>query len=195
MIKGRLVSLRPLAIQDLDIVLTWYQSSETLLYASSNPYEIVTKHDLENRLINNNSNRKYYGIEDVNGKLIGEISYWVVDLRSQSTVELGIVIQESDTNKGYGAEAVLLMLKIIFSNIKINKVEMVIGKHNHFSYESLYNSVINREGTLINDRYIDGKYYNTIIYGITKSKFEKEYNKLSTKLYNNLLVNDYESDK
>lgn len=171
MIRGKNVLLRSFELEDFDKVWSWLNDSDTMLYASSNPYLVVPKDQLIKNYMNP-VNKKIYAVCTIEGELIGEASYWVPNHLFQSTVEIGAIIgNKGNRSVGYGFETAILLGEIIFNKLNIHRITMCISDHNYFSKLPLEKSWVKKEGTIRRERYIDGKYYDTIIYGLLRNEF------------------------
>jgi len=68
------------------------------------------------------SRSRSFAIDTLAGKHIGNCMYYNLDKYRRET-EVGIIIGDSDYwGKGYGSEAVMLLVKYIFQKFKFNKV-------------------------------------------------------------------------
>lgn len=181
MFETRKLILREFNEQDIDIIWKWKNDPSLTLYESSNPYPKMNKEEIRKNYLND---KRLYAvcIKELENKLIGEASYWYPDVFIESTVEMGVSIsEEAYRNMGYGAECSLALSQIIFNNPNIHKLIMCIGSHNNNS-KSPVGKLAVCEGVLKDDRFIDGQYYNTYIYGVLRSEYETIMNRLQQRI-------------
>lgn len=186
MLKGKFVILREINENDLDEIYAWQNDPETTLYSVSNPYKFMSKEQIYEQYIEKNSSKINMAVCTLKNELIGEISYWIPNQWFPSTVELGIIIgKKMYRNSGYGIEAFVLMGGLIFNNYFINRITFCISEHNFMSKGSLERSCMVREGEIRKERYVDGKYCSSIIFGILRNEFlnfkEEFYKKINYK--------------
>jgi RimJ/RimL family protein N-acetyltransferase len=87
--------------------------------------------------------------------------------------ELGIVIGNKDYwNKGYGTEAITLLLKHCFETLNLNRVMLKVFKNNPRAIRCYEKSGFQHEGTMRQAHYQDGKYHDVLIMGILKEEWD-----------------------
>jgi RimJ/RimL family protein N-acetyltransferase len=175
-IKGKNIYLRTIEKSDIETIWEWNNDPAVTLFSQSNPYASLSKEQMINSYFSNNS-KIIYAICTLEGELIGEISYWFPNKLFKSTVEGGTVIGKKEYQKtGVGFEACMLMTRVVFNDKRINRISIVISDHNFMSKIPLEKALVTREGVIRKDRFIDGQYYDTIIYGILREDYIKLHN-------------------
>ncbi len=121
---------------------------------------------------------KYFGhdymfvIEDINETAVGFIITFDCDQR-MGTFKYGLFLTDAAKGKGYGTEAVKLMLNYYFNELRYNKVNVYIYDYNEASIRFHEKLGFTKEGRLRQMAYSNGKYHDTIFYGMLKSEFKK----------------------
>ena len=180
MIETKKLILRRFIEEDIETVWRWKNDSGLSLYESSDPYATMSKNEIMDTYI---GNRDLYAIclKGDSPKLIGEASFWFPNTLSTSTVEVGISISEGTyREKGFGAEISLAVGRKIFNNPKIHKIVLCVGGHNHHSKLPL-EKMVKLEGIIRKDRYIDGEYYDTYVFGLLREEFNTLVNRVERK--------------
>lgn len=122
-----------------------------------------------------NQNSEFnFAIEDIKTKKyiggcgIQEVN-WLV-----RTAEVGIMIGDKNYwGKGYGTDAMKVLLKFIFENMNINKVKLNVFSFNERAIKSYKKCGFKVEGTLKDEIFKEGKYYDEILMAIFKDELGK----------------------
>ena len=109
--------------------------------------------------------------------LVGRISYFNVNTRNQSA-EIGYLIGPDFRGKGYASEALELLLRYLFEELKMNRVYAQTGAFNASSIALLESHGFTLEARLRQHHKIDEVFHDDLIYGILASEYSpKENNK------------------
>ena len=88
-----------------------------------------------------------------------------------SKVVVGIFIGNKEYwNKGYGTDAMRVLIKFIFNEMNINKIKLNVYEFNERAIRSYEKCGFKKEGVLRKELYRDGKYYDTIVMGLFKEE-------------------------
>ncbi|KHO62627.1 GCN5 family acetyltransferase [Thermoanaerobacter sp. YS13] len=105
------------------------------------------------------------------GEYIGNVSYNNVDWKNRNC-EIAIMIgEEKHRNKGYGTEALNLLLDFIFNELNLHRVELRVYDFNERAIKSYEKCGFKKEGLLREVVYKHGKYINEYVMGILKEEF------------------------
>lgn len=124
-LRGELVVLREKRIEDAFNDYSWRRDDELARLDATRPlsmaYDAFVKYSQEE--LDFPSDRSVrFGIDDRGGKHIGNCMYYDIDNKRRQA-ELGIMIGDRDYwSKGYGADAVSLMLRHIFTDTRLRRV-------------------------------------------------------------------------
>ncbi|MBY6036680.1 GNAT family N-acetyltransferase [Fictibacillus nanhaiensis] len=111
------------------------------------------------------------GIENMDGELVGSISTDKCDPRN-GTFSYGVSIFREYWKQGYASEAIKVVLRYFFDELRYQKVNASVYSFNEGSI-SLHNRLgFTQEGCLRNMIYTDGKYHDVLIYGLTEQEFK-----------------------
>lgn len=113
-----------------------------------------------------------FAIETLNdSKYIGGCGINTINWLSR-TSEIGIFI--GDTNyqsKGYGSDALKILIKFIFNQMNIRKIKLNVYDFNERAIRCYKKLGFKVEGTLRDELFRDGKYYDIIQMGLFKEEF------------------------
>ncbi|MGE7781585.1 GNAT family N-acetyltransferase [Peribacillus sp. NPDC097264] len=106
-------------------------------------------------------------------QMIGELSISDMDEEdkkagfriSMNTIEL--------TGKGYGTEAIRLVLAFVFEELSLNRLQLEVFSHNLRGIRAYEKVGFIKEGILRESLYFKGKYSDEIIMAILKRDYEK----------------------
>ena len=126
-IIGRRIKLRDKKLSDVRDDYRWESNPELSRLDAATPLTISFPEYLlshASAVHGTSSSRRVFAIDTLDGKHIGNCVYYGID-ELAGEAELGIMIGNSDYwNKGYGAEAVTLLLGYIFSHTTLNRVHL-----------------------------------------------------------------------
>lgn len=105
------------------------------------------------------------------GKYIGGCGINNVDWKN-SVVTVGIFIGAKDyLGKGYGTDAMNTLVSFIFNQMNINKIKLNVYSFNERAVKSYKKSGFKLEGTLRQEIFRDGKYYDEYVMGILREEY------------------------
>lgn len=111
-------------------------------------------------------------IETLDGVLVGSISTHSCDPR-HGTFKYGAAIFREHWRKGYATEAIMILLRYYFEELRYQKVTAHIYAFNESSIALHEYLGFLQEGRLRNMIFTQGQYYDEYLYGLTKSEYEK----------------------
>ena len=79
--------------------------------------------------------------------------------------EIGYVIHKDYWGKGYGTETVFLIVNFVFSVLRLHKIHANVVDTNVGSIRVLENSGFELEGRLKDYYFIDGRYFDGLVFG------------------------------
>lgn len=86
---------------------------------------------------------------------------------------LGIVIGEKEYwGRGYGTDAVRCLLRLAFQRMNLHRVELTVLDLNERARACYRKCGFVEEGRLRQDRFVDGRYVDTIVMGILREEWE-----------------------
>lgn len=154
MYSGSKVVLRPLLEQDLKILASWDEDEEVayLMGSTSKDHENTTGWYLK---MLKSSNSMMFMVETRDGIPIGDVELTEIAWR-RGEAELVVRIGEkSYWGKGYGSDAVLTLLDMAFTRLKLNRVYLRVLKDNQRAIRCYRKCGFLREGIV--RRYFEGE--------------------------------------
>lgn len=108
-----------------------------------------------------------------NDQMIGELSITDIEEGDQKAGFRISMRSIELTGKGYGTEAIRLVLKFVFEELKLNRLQLEVFSHNLRGIKAYEKVGFVKEGTLRESLYYNGKFSDEIIMAIIKSDYEK----------------------
>ena len=94
---------------------------------------------------------------------------------SDRAAEIGISVGEKTYwDKGYGTEAVRLLLKFGFNELNLNRIFLRVYETNLRGIHSYEKAGFNVDGRLRQDRFMDGKYIDVFLMSVLRSEWNEE---------------------
>lgn len=109
-------------------------------------------------------------IETLEGELVGNINTHSCDNRS-GVFKYGLGIFRDYWRKSYGSDAIMVMLRYYFEELRYQKVSAHIYSFNDGSIKLHEKLCFQKEGQLRRMIYTKGTYYDELVYGLTKEEF------------------------
>ena len=177
-ISGDRLYLSPMNVEDKEIYTKW-MNDKSVTENTGSYYRMISL-SMEEEWINNKSKGYNFAIVLREGnRLIGNVS--LVDVHPvNQTATLGVFIGEKgDRNKGYGKEAIKLLLEYGFNTLNLNNIMLSVYSFNKTAIRTYEKIGFKMIGFRRNAIYRDGKFYNDIYMDILKS----DYNDLKEFIY------------
>lgn len=174
MYKGKLVKLREYRKEDIPMVLNYINDSEIKKYLTPGipyPYTLEDEYKwFESQTANSNTTYNF-AIESLeDGKYIGGCGINSVDWKN-SIVVVGIFIGEKNYwGKGYGTDALRVLINFIFNQMNIRKVTLNVYSFNHRAIKSYEKIGFKTEGVLRKQIFKNGEFHDEIIMGLFKEE-------------------------
>lgn len=122
--------------------------------------------------INNDNNQVNFEIHDTsNGKIIGHCGLYYINWVSR-TGEFGIYIGDKEYRSGgYGSDTLRTLVKYGFEDLNLNRIWCEVYDNNS-SIEVYKHLGFKMEGTLRQNYYNEGRYWDSYVLGMLKSEYD-----------------------
>lgn len=175
-IHGARIILREYREEDLIGIHSWVNNPKIVDMLSDFMFP-HTKHKtekfLEDMLEQDRQDRCGFVIAHRNSEeYIGQIDLMNIHWKNRRA-SIGIIIgREEDHHKGYGTEAMQLLLEYGFYRLGLNKIELEVREYNKGGIRCYEKCGFKIEGIFKEDFYIHGKYTDTLRMAVLKSEWE-----------------------
>ncbi|PKR84943.1 GNAT family N-acetyltransferase [Heyndrickxia camelliae] len=173
---GEKVKLNALIEEDLTTIMEWFQNTSLLRLFDAIPAQPRSTASLRSWFEEHaNSNNQYVlairTIDD--NQLIGYIELDGI-LWNQRTTWVSIAIgEEMNRGKGYGKEALELILQYAFHELNLRRVQLTVFSYNLSAIQLYKKSGFTYEGTYREFLERDGKTYDMLLFGLLKKEWEQ----------------------
>ena len=177
MIRGERVTLRPFRREDLEALRRWHDDGEVMQFWGER-LPLVAEGRFEEELAPGGRFTRFdmnghFCVCDETDRPIGRLSYEGFRA-TERHAELGILIGEKDAwSKGYGSEAIRLLLDYLFNQRGAHRVWLTVQARNARAQRAYEKVGFRREGTWREHYYYDGAFHDEHIYGILAREFNE----------------------
>ena len=171
---GRRVCLRPLARQDLVYLRKWLGDAEIrgLIGEVASMSEADAEKFLEK--VRADTERAWFMVVvKENNKVIGEAGLLRMDSAWRTTDISVIVWEREEWDKGYGTEAVLLLLDHAFRHLSFHRVAIGVVGFNERALRFWTKIGFKKEGVQRDGYFYDGKYHDFVLMSILDDEFRE----------------------
>lgn len=170
---GTKIYLRPLEREDAALFVPWINDAE--VNRTLNHYRPVTleaEEEFIQSLVKSEHDLALGIVARQTDRLIGETGLHRIDFRNHHAT-FGIVIgDKNEWNKGYGTEATSLLVGYAFETLNLNRLWLHVYENNPRAIRVYGKVGFKREGALRQDRYQEGRYWDTITMGILREEWK-----------------------
>ena len=168
--KGSKIRLRGVEPADAESFFMWNTDSEAARFLEFvfPPISLaLVRHWLEEESLKKLEHDGFtWVIEDGEGRAVGSIRTHNCN-HYNGTFSYGIYIADNAKRNGYAAEAIGLVLRFYFDELRYQKVTVTVNADNSASIALHEKLAFIREGTLRRMFYSGGEYYDVHWYGLT----------------------------
>ncbi|MBN8582735.1 MAG: GNAT family N-acetyltransferase [Anaerolineae bacterium] len=175
-IYGKRIRLRAVEREDVQKFHAWVNDPEVtrglMLYL---PMSMRDETDWFDGLAKRDPNQRPLAIEVHKGKawkLIGNCGVFDIEMTNRSA-ELGIMIgDKAEWNKGYGSEAMTLLLRHGFETLNLNRIALRVYSENVRAVRSYEKAGFILEGRLRQAVYKHGTYDDVLLMSVLRSEWD-----------------------
>ncbi len=174
MIEGKLVNLRAYEMSDAAAWARWYNDPEVIEHLSWRyPFsQLAEEQFLQERVSKPMSyGTPIFAIDTKDGVHIGGVNFNVVYPESRKA-RLGITIGEKEHwSKGYGADAIMTLLRFGFDEMNLNRVDLTVDEDNPRAIACYRKCGFVEEARMRQYHFTRGRHHDWIVMGILREEF------------------------
>ena len=168
MLEGKSVRLKLSDKEELDFFVEFWNNLN--YYGDYEPImEQMTKNEAEKRLVDTSKNA-YFIIQKRDGVSIGLIAYFG---QSTGSIMVGYAIKPSEQGRGYGTEALQLMVDYLFLVKEIHRVQANTDPENKASQHILEKVGFTKEGVSRKSSFVRGEWRDEYQYSILREEWKE----------------------
>jgi RimJ/RimL family protein N-acetyltransferase len=176
--QGELVRLRGIEPGDWETHFAWDQDSELSrrLDRVFPPKSAEATREWAARTATRDldGDNYFFEIENRAGELVGSMSTQACNPRN-GTFEYGVAVRDEHKRKGYANEAIRLVLRYYFQELRYQKAIAWVYSFNTPSIRLHEALGFQQEGRLRRMIYTDGQWFDNLVFGITMEEFAARY--------------------
>lgn len=175
MLQGKHIRLRPIERADIPTFIKWINDADVIENLEIwNPMSHADEERWFENMLSTPLICHPLGIEvktSSGWKLIGNVAFQQVDAHNQSA-EIGIVIGEkSHWDKGFGSEAMRVMVKHGFDDAGLNRIFLRVFESNPRGIHCYENAGFVKEGTLRQAAWKNGKFLDIHVMSVLRCEW------------------------
>ncbi len=176
--RGERVMLRNYRQEDFPHIRKWTNDWETIKYLSSIfwfPQSETDTSEFLTRAMRAAPNAAYFVIADIQDEsYIGQMDMFEINWRTR-VGKIGMVIGSGDKRgKGYGSEAMKLMLDYAFGVLGLERVELDVYTENVRAIRCYEKAGFIKEGTRRHATIVNGKYTDVLMMAVIQEDWEQQ---------------------
>jgi len=166
LLEGKLVNLTVLEKEDLPLLADWSNNPEIF---SDMWFPQMSKTEWEKRYDNLKPDTKWFFIEKKDGTKIGTVFHFL----NGNYMEIGYILVPNERRKGYGFEAIKIIVDYLFLSKELVRVQAITGVDNFASHKVLEKAGFTKEGIMRNSGFIRGEWKDGCLYSITREEWKE----------------------
>ena len=167
MLTGDYVRLTPLRDEDVPLLFTWINERDQVLLNSRYRPVHMADHNAWFDSIRSRDDVTIFGIRTrESDELIGSCQLYDIDpVRGSAALQIRLGAA-GERGRGFGTDAVQLLLRHAFDDLRLRRVELSVFAGNAPAIRCYEKAGFSREGLLREAAYIDGKPTDVVVMGI-----------------------------
>jgi RimJ/RimL family protein N-acetyltransferase len=171
--QGKTIRLRAIEPSDWETYFALDQDTEqarALYFVPFPQSQVGAKRFAEEASKKSNGDNFRFVIENREKEVVGDITTHYCNPRNGS-FSWGITIKREHRRKGYASEALLLVMRYYFQELRYQKVTVTIYSFNEASVRLHERLGFQQEGRIRRTVYTRGHYFDELIYGLTREEY------------------------
>ncbi|MDN5710675.1 MAG: GNAT family N-acetyltransferase [Planococcus sp. (in: firmicutes)] len=166
------IYLRPVEPEDAQLFLNHTEDEEIrYMTGTKDKFSLEQIQDHIERIQQDDSRYDFTICLNATDQMIGELSVLDIDLVNQSAGFRITMNAMPLTGIGYGTEAIELVLKFVFNELKLNRLQLEVFSHNARGIRAYEKNGFKREGVLREALYYNGAFSDEIIMAMIRSDY------------------------
>jgi RimJ/RimL family protein N-acetyltransferase len=167
LLEGKNVNLKVMEKEDLPFYVNWV--NDPTFFGEFNPLEQATKAEIEKNYDTAPPERKRFFVEKKDGTKIGVVGVW----SAGALWEIGFTLILGERRKGYGTEAVTIMVDYLFLSRNLVRIQATTDLRNTACQSLLEKIGFKREGTLRKSYFARGAWTDCYLYSILREEWKE----------------------
>ena len=171
---GERIYLSPRNVEDIEIFTQWMNDFYITDYTGRS-HQVVSLQDEKEYLESGGDKTTFAIIDEQKDEIIGTVGLHKID-NINRTATLGIFIGNRDYwSKGYGTEAIQLIIDFGFNYLNLKNIDLAVMEFNQRAVRCYQKCGFKEIGRRRKCKFINGKYYDSILMDILAEDFKESY--------------------
>lgn len=174
LLKGKFIYLDAMNEDDLEVVTSWYGSTDFLRHLDALPAAPHTPNQIQEWYKNRTgqTNGFLFAIRNqADDRLVGYVELDSILWSHQVSWIVIAIGDESDRGHGLGRDALETLFQFAFDELNLRRLQLTVFAYNQGAIH-LYESLgFQREGTFRQFLHRDGTYYDMYLYGLLQNEW------------------------
>jgi RimJ/RimL family protein N-acetyltransferase len=176
--RGKNILLRALEPTDAAAFYEWDKDSDMGRFLDRvwQPVSLESQRRWTERAsIQEPSDNFFFVIENLQGELVGSLSTHDCDRRT-GTFSYGVAVRAAHQRRGYAAEAIRMVLRYFFEELRYQKATVHAHSNNPASAALHEHLGFQLEGRIRRMVYNNSQFFDDLVYGLTVEEFNASHN-------------------
>ena len=169
MLEGKKVNLRVMGRDDYALLMEWLNQPE--VFGRYNPLHQVNMDDV-GKIFTSPHEARPFIVEDKEGVKVGFIDYFYVLHPASRQLEVGYSFIPGERGKGYGTEALEMMVDFVFLTKDTVRIQAQTDPRNLASQKVLQKAGFIKEGVLRKAFFIRGEWTDSWMYSVLREEWK-----------------------
>lgn len=166
MLEGKTVNLRIMEKEDLPLLADWSNNPEIF---SDMWFPQMPKTEWEKKYESLKPDIKWFFIEKKDGTKIGTVFHF----SNGNYTEIGYILVPHERKKGYGSEAIKIIVDYLFLSKELVRVQAITGVDNFASQRVLEKAGFTKEGIMRKSGFIRGEWKDGCLFSILREEWKE----------------------
>ena len=174
MLSSKRLQFRKMVESDIEKYHSWRNDLDVMKTTSPSLdlYSLEeTRQFVENVILNSTSSKSYIIEEKEGNTAIGVTSLIHIDTKNRNAECIIDIGEQEYWGKGYGTEALQLLLAYAFLELNLHRVSLRVFSFNEKAIHIYYKLGFEKEGVIRESLYRNGEWHDIITMGILKSEY------------------------
>lgn len=170
------IYFRALEYDDLDFINELRNDGTFFQYTTGNKFFISQEYDkkwIEDKIFNNRYQLYVMICNKDNNQRIGYIGVTDIDYINRKALLHGIVIHKAFTDRGYGNQVTMLMIRHLFHELNMNMVYTYIRTDHPASVKIVNKLGFSIDGTIRSFAFKQNRYHDVYIVSLLREEYER----------------------
>jgi RimJ/RimL family protein N-acetyltransferase len=166
LLEGKKVNLRAATKDDVSLIARWWSNAEYM--GEHQDVMTLSIEELEKVMLERTT---FFLIQKKDDTRVGHVGGW---MQGPKMMQIGYAVTPDERRKGYGTEAIQLIVGFLFWTRDIGRIQAMTDTRNTASQRALEKAGFTRECTMRKSWYARGEYRDQYLYRILREDWTEQ---------------------